>query len=185
MREVLNLVIGSTIFSSATSESSVRGYSVNLVYCDEFSFVPNDVEFYTSTYPVISSGKTTKFIITSTPNGMNLFYKLFTDAQKGRNDFFPIKYTWECHPDRDEAWKLETIRNTSQKQFSQEHDCFFFGSSDTLIDGRHLETLLHEEPIQKDDYSFLYEKVKENHIYIVCVDVGEGIRKRLFNNTGY
>lgn len=93
------------------------------VYIDEFAFVQNDVEFFTSTYPVIASGTQTKIIITSTPNGMNLFYKIYTDAVNGKNEFHPIKCTWERHPNRDEAWKRETIRNTSEKQFRQEHAC--------------------------------------------------------------
>ena len=144
------------------------------VYLDEFAFVQNDVEFFTSTYPVITSGTQTKIIITSTPNGMNLFYKLYTDAINSKNDFKPIKYIWNKHPHRDEAWKRETIRNTSEKQFRQEHQCEFLGSSNTLISGECLERLVFKEPIYSDDYNNLYYKPQPDHTYVCFVDVGEG-----------
>lgn len=146
----------------------------NCVYIDEFSFVPNDIEFFTSTYPVITSGTQTKIIITSTPNGMNLFYKLYTDAVNGKNEFKAIKYIWNCHPDRDEAWKRETIRNTSEKQFRQEHACEFLGSGNTLISGEYLERLSYIDPLYSDQYSNLYEKPIDNHVYVCFVDVSEG-----------
>ena len=142
--------------------------------CDEMAFVQNDVEFYTSTYPVITSGTKTKVIITSTPNGMNLFYKLYSDAINGKNEFKAIKYTWRDHPLRDENWKKETIRNTSEKQFRQEHEVEFLGSSNTLISGDCLERLVYKNPIFSDDYSYLYEKPKPDHTYVGFVDVGEG-----------
>lgn len=141
---------------------------------DEFGFVQNDVEFFTSTYPVITSGTQTKIIITSTPNGMNLFYKLYTDAVNGKNNFNPIKYTWRDHPLRDENWKKETIKNTSEKQFRQEHEVEFFGSSNTLLSGDCLERLNYKEPIFSDEFNFMYEKPKTDHVYVCLVDVGEG-----------
>lgn len=144
------------------------------VYLDEFAFVQNDVEFFTSTYPVITSGTQTKIIITSTPNGMNLFYKLYTDAVNSKNEFKAIKYIWDRHPHRDEAWKRETIRNTSEKQFRQEHSCEFLGSSNTLVSGECLERLTFMEPLYSDEYNNLYEKPKEGHVYVCFVDVGEG-----------
>jgi hypothetical protein len=147
------------------------------VYLDEFSFVQNDVEFFTSTYPVISSGTQTKIIITSTPNGMNLFYKIYSDAVNKRNEFVPIKYTWESHPKRDLAWKNETIRNTSLKQFSQEHECNFLGSSNTLISGEALEKLVYTDPIQFDEHNFMYKKPIKDHVYVCLVDVSEGVGK--------
>jgi len=141
------------------------------VYLDEFAFVQNDVEFFTSTYPVITSGTQTKIIITSTPNGMNLFYKLYTDAVNRKNEFKAIKYIWDRHPHRDEAWKRETIRNTSEKQFRQEHHCEFLGSSNTLISGECLERLTFIDPIYSDDYNNLYEKPKPGNTYVCFVDV--------------
>lgn len=133
----IELSNGSKILSAATSSSSIRGQSMNIIYLDELAFVENDVEFFTSTYPVISAGKTTKVIITSTPNGMNLFYKLWTEAETGKNSFVPHEYLWYHHPDRDETWKHETLRNISQKQFDQEFNCVV---GNTLVTVRDTET---------------------------------------------
>lgn len=115
----------SKIIASSTSSSAIRGGSFNLVFLDEFAFVPNNIanEFFTAVYPVISSGKKTKIIIVSTPNGMNLFYKLWMDAIEKRNNYTPFEIHWSMVPGRDEAWKEETIRNTSERQFSQEFEC--------------------------------------------------------------
>jgi hypothetical protein len=124
---------GSKIIASSTSSSAVRGGSFNLVFLDEFAFVPSNIatEFFNSVYPVISSGKTTKIIIVSTPNGMNLFYKLWMDAINNKNGYKPFEIHWSQVPGRDEAWKEETIRNTSERQFSQEFECV---DGDTIVE---------------------------------------------------
>jgi len=119
----ITLANGSKCFSAATSSSSIRGKSVGTLYCDEFAHIDNDVEFFESTYPVISSGKTTKVIITSTPKGMNLFYKLWIESEQGRNEFVRSKYLWYDHPERDEAWRQTTESNIGTQNFSQEYDC--------------------------------------------------------------
>lgn len=168
---------GSIIFSSSTTPSSIRGYSLNMIYMDEFAFVQNDVRFYESTYPVIASGKTTKIIITSTPLGLNLFYKLWTDAVNERNSYKPIEVLWWRHPDRDETWKRQTILDTSQAQFDQEHNCRFLGSSDTLVSGDCLEKLVYSNPIEESDCIKVYAKPIEDHTYVMCVDVSEGTGK--------
>lgn len=165
---------GSKIFAAASSSSSIRGRSINLLYLDEFAFIQNEIEFYTSTYPVVIAGKTTKVIITSTPNGLNLFYKIFTDAVNGRNDFKPFIAKWDRHPDRDAEFKRQTIANTSAQQFSQEHDCSFAGSGGTLIEGAILEIIPTINPIHEYDSYKFYEKPKEDHVYIVVVDPAEG-----------
>ena len=133
---------GTKIISASTSNSGIRGQSMNLIYLDELAFVQNDVEFFTSTYPVISAGKTTKVIITSTPNGMNLFYKMWMDAVNKKSAFVPLKYLWDSHPDRDEAWKIETLRNISKKQFDQEFMCV---TGDTKVTVRDTETGIIKE----------------------------------------
>lgn len=145
---------GSIIFSSATTPASIRGYSLNLIYMDEFAFVQNDVRFYESTYPVIASGQTTKIIITSTPCGLNLFYKLWTDAVNNRNSYHSIEVLWWRHPDRDEAWKKEAIKNTSAKQFEQEHECV---EGDTLITVRNKNTGSIETIKVEDLYQRIYK----------------------------
>ena len=171
----IELANGTKIISAATSSSSIRGQSMNIVYLDEFAFIQNDIEFFTSTYPVITSGKTTKVIITSTPNGMNLFYKIWQDAINGNNSFVPLSLTWHDHPLRDEAWKQETLRNISELQFRQEFECEFQGSMNTLISGAALQRLTHTAPINEDRWLNVYESPKEGHNYIASVDVSEGL----------
>ena len=116
---------GSKIQASSTASSAIRGTSQNLVYLDEFAFVPNNIQesFFASVYPTISSGATTKVLITSTPNGLNLFYKIWADSENGRNDYKRIDVHWSDVPGRDEAWKQQTINNTSEEQFRQEFEC--------------------------------------------------------------
>lgn len=129
----IELENGSMVFAYATSASGVRGGSYNLIFLDEFAFVPHNMatEFFQSTYPVISSGKTTKVIIVSTPNGLNLFYKMWTDAIENRSSYKTLEVHWSEVPGRDEAWKNETIRNTSEEQFRQEFECV---DGDTIVE---------------------------------------------------
>ena len=175
---------GSKIIAASTSSSAIRGGSFNVVFLDEFGFVPNNIaeEFFNSVYPVISSGKTSKIIIVSTPNGMNLFYKLWMDAITGKNNYKTFEIHWSMVPGRDEDWKEETIRNTSERQFSQEFLCEFLGSSNTLISGRKLQQIAHRDPSFVHDMVRIYESpVKEDgeknlkdHLYCIMVDVAEG-----------
>ena len=133
----------------STSASAVRGMSFNIIFLDEFAFVPNHIaeSFFASVYPTITSGKSTKVIIISTPQGMNHFYKLWTDAQNGRNGYTWHEVHWSQVPGRDENWKAETIKNTSERQFTQEFECEFLGSVDTLISAAKLRALAFVDPI--------------------------------------
>lgn len=147
------------------------------LYIDEFAHIDRDVEFYTSTYPVISSGKTTQVLITSTPKGMNLFYKLWTDSIEGRNKFLTRKYLWSENPVYDQEWYEETKANTSPVQFAQEYECEFLGSSSTLIAGSKLQQLSFKQPIEELSNKVLnvYENPKEGHTYVGVIDTGEGV----------
>jgi hypothetical protein len=131
----LELENGSKISSNSTSSSAVRGGSYNVIFLDEFAFIPNHIadDFFASVYPTITSGKTTKVIIISTPNGMNHFYKMWEDARRNKNDYVTNEVHWSQVPGRDAKWKEETIKNTSPRQFAQEFECDFLGSADTLI----------------------------------------------------
>ena len=173
----IELENGSKIFASSTSASSVRGMSINLVYLDEFAFVPATVqdEFFSSVYPTISSGRTSRVLITSTPNGMNMFYKLWHDAEKGFNDYATVSVNWWDVPGRDEVWKEETIRNTSEKQFAVEFECEFLGSADTLIDPHKLRHLVFEEPKQFNESLKVFEEPQHDHIYTLCADTSRGV----------
>jgi hypothetical protein len=167
----------SRIIASATSGSSIRGLSVNLLYLDEFAFVERASEFYTSTYPVVSAGKDTKIIITSTANGIgNTFYKIWEGAIQEVNEFKSFRVDWWDVPGRDEEWKTQTIANTSQLQFDQEFGNTFFGTGDTLINA---ETLMsfRAKPYIKDLEGgdlLVYSEVVKDHDYIMTVDVSKG-----------
>ena len=167
----------SRIFAAATTGQSIRGQSVSLLYLDEFAFVDNDVEFYTSTYPVVVAGTSTKIIVTSTANGVgNVYEDLWTGALQGTNDFRPFRVDWWDVPGRDEKWKIDTIKNTSQLQFDQEFGNEFLGTGDTLINGETLMKLRAIEPIktlEKGDLKIYKEPEKKNQ-YLVLVDVAKG-----------
>lgn len=180
---------GSKLLAASTAASSIRGGSFNLVFMDEFAHVHNNLaeEFFTSTYPVISSGKTTKIIIVSTPRGMNLYYKMWMDAVNKKSDYCAVDIHWSRVPGRDEAWKEATIRNTSARQFAQEFSCEFHGSTNTLIDGAKLQQLFAKEYTEelygmeifefpvKEYYDDETQKMADkDHVYFICADVSEG-----------
>lgn len=180
----IELENGSKIIASSTSSSAARSGSFNIVFLDEFAFVPSNIayEFFTSVYPVITAGTKTKIIIVSTPNGMNLFYKLWTDAVNQKNNYVPFEVHWSQVPGRSEKWKEETIQNTSERQFDQEFETHFLGSSDTLISGKKLQQLSYTEPTLEHDDLLIYEspvvgdaeETTKDHLYIITVDVSEG-----------
>lgn len=167
----------SRIFAAATSGSSIRGMSVNLLYLDEFAFVERASEFYTSTYPVVSSGKDSKVIVTSTANGIgNMFYKIWEGAEQKVNEFKSFRVDWWDVPGRDEKWKSETISNTSQLQFDQEFGNTFFGTGDTLIGAETLMSLRASNPkktLEGGDL-LVYKEPEKDHEYIMTVDVSKG-----------
>ena len=173
----IELENGSKVLASATSSSAVRGGSFNCIYLDEFAFVlPNiQEEFFASVYPTISSGNTSKVIITSTPNGMELFYKIWTDAENGRNTYKPVAVNWWDVPGRDEKWKTETINNTSAEQFKQEHECEFLGSSNTLISGGKLRQMTFLDPSETHGDLRIYNLPQKDHIYTLVSDTSRGM----------
>jgi hypothetical protein len=167
----------SRIVAASTSGSSIRGMSVNLLYLDEFAFVERAGEFYTSTYPVISSGKDTKVIITSTANGIgNIFHKIWEGAEQRTNEFKSFRVDWWDVPSRDEAWKQMTIANTSQLQFDQEFGNTFFGTGDTLINAETLLSLRSKAPLRvlEGGLMLVYDETRPSHEYIMTVDVSKG-----------
>ena len=176
-RGSLELENGSKILAASTSASAVRGMSFNILFLDEFAFVPNHIadSFFSSVYPTITSGKSTKVIIVSTPHGMNHFYRLWHDAEKQKNEYIPTDVHWSEVPGRDEKWKKSTIANTSEAQFKVEFECEFLGSVDTLIAPSKLRVLIYEEPQTKSGGLDVYEEVKEDHDYVLTVDVARGV----------
>ena len=172
----LELENGSKILASSTSASAVRGGSYNIIFLDEFAYVPSNVaeQFFSSVYPTISSGKSTKVMIVSTPHGMNMFYKLWVDAEEKRNEYIPIEVHWSEVPGRDEEWKKQTIANTSEAQFTTEFECEFLGSIDTLITSSKLKMLTYKTPVQSNAGLDIHVPPQKDHTYVLTADVSRG-----------
>ena len=165
----------SKIVAAATSSSSIRGLSINLLYLDEFAFVEGAEEFYTATYPVITSGLDSKVIITSTANGVgNMFHKIYESAVQEKSEYKHYTINWFDVPDRDEEWKKQTIANTSEAQFEQEYGNSFLGTGSTLINSDTLLGMRSEEPDWNKDSINIYERPKVGHTYVCTVDVAKG-----------
>ena len=184
----IELENGSRIIASSTSASAVRGGSYNCIFLDEFAHVPQGIaeEFFSSVYPTITSGQSTKVLMVSTPNGLNMFYHYWKGATKkvdelGKNEYVPIEVHWSQVPAypggpcRDEKWKNETIANTSEQQFQSEFECDFIGSQQTLISSYKLKSLAWVAPIITHNEGLcIYEEPKENHVYSCSVDTARG-----------
>ena len=175
----MDLDNGSKIMAASTSAAAVRGMTFNIIFLDEFAFVPNHIadDFFSSVYPTISSGKSTKIIIVSTPKGMNHFYRMWHDAERGKNEYVPTEVHWSEVPGRDAKWKKQTIANTSEAQFKVEFECEFLGSVDTLIAPSKLKAMAYNDPIQTNGHLMVYETPIKKRDYIITVDVARGISK--------
>jgi hypothetical protein len=173
----IELENGSKILAASTSAAAVRGMTFNIIFLDEFAFVPNHIadDFFSSVYPTISSGKSTKIIIVSTPKGMNHFYRMWHDAERGANEYVTTEVHWSEVPGRDDAWREQTIKNTSEQQFKVEFECEFLGSVDTLIAPAKLRSLVYENPIKSNQGLDIYEDPISNHDYVCTVDVARGV----------
>jgi hypothetical protein len=177
----IELENGSKIAAFATSADGLRSGAYDVILLDEFAFVATSIaeDFYTSTYPVITAGPKTKIIIISTPKGMNHFYEMWMKAIEKKSEFVPIEVHWSAVPGRDQAWKDNTIRNTSPEQFQQEFETEFLGSSSTLISGGKLKVLIAAvKPIIRKDMNDcldIFEEPIPNHTYVITVDVAEGL----------
>jgi hypothetical protein len=175
----LELENGSKILAASTSASAVRGMSFNILFLDEFAFVPNHIadSFFASVYPTITSGKSTKVIMVSTPHGMNHFYRYWHDAERGKNEYVPTDVHWSQVPGRDDVWREQTIANTSEQQFKIEFECEFLGSVDTLIAPSKLRSMVYQEPEKTSAGLDVYVNPQKGHDYVICVDVARGVNK--------
>ena len=175
----LELENGSKILAASTSASAVRGMSFNILFLDEFAFVPNHVadSFFASVYPTITSGKSTKVIIVSTPHGMNHFYRMWHDAERSKNEYVPTDVHWSEVPGRDDKWKAQTIANTSDQQFRVEFECEFLGSVDTLIAPSKLRSMIYQAPEKRSAGLDVYVDPQKGHEYAITVDVARGVAK--------
>lgn len=172
----ITLENGCKVYAGTTSSSAIRGKSINFLYLDEVAFIEGYDEFFASVYPTISSGETTKLLMTSTPNGLNHFWKTCKGAEEGTNGYKFVKVMWYDVPGRDEAWKEETLAALDHdlEKFAQEYECQFLGSSGTLISGEKLKSLAPSKPIAQSDGLTQYERPREGHVYAMIVDVSRG-----------
>ena len=176
----IELENGSMINASATSGDSGRSRTYNLVFLDEFAFVPDYVaaDFFNAVYPTISSGKNTKVIIISTPNGLNFFYRMWVEAEENRSSYKIFQANWRDVPSRDDNWARETLANVGEKAFQQEYECDFLGSSNTLISTTKIREMVWKRPVKRYQGGLaIYEEPKPRNQYIVTVDVSRGIGK--------
>jgi len=173
----IELENGSIVFTAATSTSGIRGKSVNLLYVDEAAIIPNNVaeQFFTSVYPTISAGETTKILLSSTPLGYNHFWKFWNDAQEGRNGFVPLFIPYWEIPGRDEAWAETQRKLLGELKYNQEVLCTFLGSSLTLIDAGTIGQMSASSPLYRKDGLDIYENVEKNHFYVIVADTAKGV----------
>ena len=167
---------GCKIIAGATSSSAIRGKSISFLYIDETAFVENWDEFFASVFPTISSGETTKMLYTSTPNGLNHFYKTCQGAKEDTNGFEYVEVPWQKVPGRGKKWKEETLAamDFDTQKFNQEFECAFLGSSGTLIEGSKLKALVTKKPLSETTLMKVYERPEKGHIYCCVVDVSRG-----------
>lgn len=179
------------VITGTTTSSSLRGKSLNFLYIDEAAFI--DVgwdDFFGAVYPTLSTDPDYRLFLTSTPNGLNHFYKIWDGAVKGKNGYAHVLVTWDKVPGRGQAWKEKTLQaiNFDEEKFAQEYECEFQGSSGTLLDSNTLKSLVWQDPINQGDKKTnlplppvaqiletrIYEKPEPSGIYVQVVDVSRG-----------
>ena len=177
----------SSIVISATSSTAARGMTINILIVDEMAFIPEHImdEFWNSVIPVISSDttKSTKIFAVSTPNGTsNLFYKLYTGAERGELKLWKnVKIDWNEIPGRGKKWReeMEEALARQNKSFAQEFGNQFIETGESAVDAEVIEKLRHQTKNPKYTYEDGHYKVwfepQENKIYAIGVDVAEGI----------
>jgi len=173
----IELENGCRVLANSTASSAIRGFSISLLYLDEFAFVPSNIaeEFFTSVYPTISSGTTSKILISSTPNGMNHFYKMWTEAVEGQNGFTHVEANWRQVPGRTQQWADEQRRVLGEEKFLQEMECEFMGSAGTLLSAAALKSLAFVTPLHTSDGGIkIYKQPIENHSYMIICDTSRG-----------
>ena len=168
---------GAQVFTGATTSSGLRGKSVSLLYIDECAIIPSTVadEFFTATYPTISSGEKTKIIITSTPKGYNHFWKFWSEAELGKNGFVPVRAKWQEHPKRNQKWADEQLSLLGLLKFTQEVECSFLGSSATLVTSTCLSNMVTKPYIYVKDGLDIMERPILGHSYVMTVDTSKGV----------
>ena len=173
----IELENGSKVFTAATSTSGIRGKSVNWLYIDEAAIIPNNVaeQFFTSVYPTISAGTTTKILLTSTPLGYNHFWKFWNEAEQGLNGFVPMFIPYDKIPGRDQKWADEQQAMLGELKFNQEVLCRFLGSSNTLINPDTIGRMSVKPYIYSNEGLDIFVEPEEDHVYMLVADTSRGV----------
>jgi hypothetical protein len=176
----IELENGSKVFTAATTASGIRGKSVNLLYVDEAAIIPNTVaeQFFTSVYPTISAGETTKILLSSTPLGYNHFWKFWNEAEQGRNGFVALFIPYWEIPGRTEKWAEDQRRLLGDLKYNQEVLCKFLGSSLTLVNADVIGRMSYVPPIKSISGLDVYEapiRAEKHHSYVLVADTAEGV----------
>lgn len=179
----MHLANGSSIGISTTTSDAGRGSSCNCLVLDELAFIDTHLvqDFWRSVYPIISSSKKAKIFIASTPNGTdNLFHQLYVNAEKGENGWKSERVDWWEIPGRDDKWKDNTIKTLgSVESFNQEFANVFIQTGESAINDSLYDILktrcIEPKYILDDNAYMLWEEPNPNNLYVVGVDVSEGI----------
>jgi hypothetical protein len=165
------------VTAAATSASAARGGSISFVYLDEYAFVAPNIaeEFFASVFPTLSSGKSTKICITSTPIGYNAYWKIWDEAEKGVNGFKTFTANYWDRTGYDDEWAAEQKRVLGPLKFRQEVLCAFLGSSNTLIAGEVIAKMTPIDPEYTKDGLDVFEKPQKGHTYVAIVDTSRGV----------
>tara|TARA_R110001583_G_scaffold25606_3_gene92430 strand:- start:8998 stop:10596 length:1599 start_codon:yes stop_codon:yes gene_type:complete len=180
-KQTIEFSHGSVIKAIPTSDDAGRSEALSLLIVDEAAFVKNFDTLWMGLYPTLSTGG--RAIVLSTPNGVGgQYYKLYTDATQGENEFNPINLPWSVHPEREEEWFQKETRNMSKRQIAQELLCDFVASGETFLNSDNLDWIREatRDPLgreHEDRNLWIWEYPKTGHSYIISADVARGDSK--------
>ena len=177
-KQAISFSNGSQVVAIPTSDDAGRSEALSLLIVDEAAFIRDFEEIWTGLAPTFSTGGNA--IILSTPNGVGgQYYRLWTQAEHGQNDFHPIRIPWDLHPEHDQAWFDKETRSLSRRKVAQEYLCDFISSGDTFLQPGDLEELRAQimEPVQRaghDRNVWIWSPPVSGHTYVISADVSRG-----------
>ena len=197
--DVMNMKLdnGCRLIGQSTTAKSGIGFTIHLLFLDEFAHIPPNIvdPFYENVYPTLSSSKVSRIIITSTPNGFNKFYEIYSAAESNNNEYKAFRVDWWQVPGRDDAWYKRELKNLgSEEAFNRQYGNEFVSSSSLLLDPQEMKILRKRmkrfEAVELDEFdnihidvskhlffdpSFDIEEAKnENRYWLFSVDIAEG-----------
>jgi len=187
---------GCRIIGTTTTKKAAIGFTIHLLFMDEFAHIASNFinTFYENVYPTVSASKKSKVIITSTPNGFNLFHDIYDAAEKGQNEYAPFRVDWWDVPGRDDAWYEQEVANLgSEEAFNRQYGNQFISSSSLLLDPGSLKKLVknqkdfvHREVPELDEEGLDYKGLlwhpdfdldevgDEENYWVFSIDIAEG-----------